>query len=187
MLKNEHEWSQCYRQTRGIWSEELSFWVTPTRDFRLMFKKEDMTSKAINLAFLLGIPLVFVFVAVFKIDHPLPKSIFLIIAAIVIFAVSGRLKFSLLIDRGAIETEIWHFGLRTGTRRVLFADDCRFRVVSVMRSQSKSNELVLTNGREKHSFFVVRDAKEFSNLLDEMNEALEELLATRESKGVGPF
>ena len=65
MLTEELKWTIWFRPGRAFSPEELSFWVTPPRDLFLMCRKENRFSKSLNYFFLLGIPTVFIFVAIF--------------------------------------------------------------------------------------------------------------------------
>ena len=173
------KWTIWFRPGRLISPDELSFWVTPSRDLFLICRKENRLAKWLNYVFLLGIPIVFVFVAIFCIDMWIARALFLMMSSLAIWTITAKLRFSVSADRGVFQIDSWHFGLCTGIQRVRFSDDCRFQVETIMRTQDKSPELMLTNGRQRHTFFVVRSKEEFSEVLEQLNDRLAKLIETR--------
>lgn len=181
MPKADLKWTIWFRTGRAISAEELSFWVTPSRDLFLMCRKESRLAKSLNYFFLLGIPTVFLLLAIFVIDVWFARVMFVLISMLTIWAVTAKLRFSVSADRGVFQIDSWHFGLCTGIRRIQFSDDCRFEVSPPLPLHEWSpDELILSNGRDRHLFFVVRSREEFSEVLEQLNDRLTKLIATRE-------
>ena len=181
MPKADLKWTIWFRPGRAISAEGLTFWESPSRDLFLMCRKESRFSKSLNYFFLLGIPTVFILLAIFVIDVWFARVMFVLISAFAIGAVTAKLRFSFSADRGVFQIDSWHFGLCTGIRRIKFSDDCRFEVSSPLQlNEFSPDELTLSNGRERHILFVVRSREEFSEVLEQLNDRLAKLMATRE-------
>ena len=181
MPKADLKWTIWFRPGRAVSAEDLTFWVTPSRDLFLMCRKESRFLKSLNYFFLLGIPTVFLLLAIFVIDVWFARVMFVLISALAIWAVTAKLRFSVSADRGVFQIDSWHFGLCTGIRRMKFSDDCRFEVSPPLQlNEFSPDELTLSNGRDRLKFFVVRSREEFSEVLGQLNDRLAKLIATRE-------
>ena len=180
MVTENLKWTIWFRPGRAISAEELTFWVTPSRDLFLMCRKESRFAKSLSYFFLLGIPTVFLFLAIFMIDVWYGKVMFVLISMLAIWAVTAKLRFSVSSDRGVFQIDSWHFGLCTGITRIRLSDDYRFEVSPPLQLHEWSpDELILSNGRDRHKFFVVRSGEEFSEVLEQLNDSLAKLIATR--------